>query len=153
VFDANPDAKGDFCNLDGVLVKGDGKITGLDRNDATLNVEVGGRFETSCVGMEIFPRMLSEVVITAAASTLGCDVPCKVGTSGCDSHQWADVFVGPTTGALIFLARIETTYTLTDYTLPIPATLPALGRIAVCRSDGGKDRDDESVDFIGARCL
>ncbi len=87
-FDANPTAKGDICNLDGVLVKGDGKITGLDRNDATDNVDVGGRPETSCIGIEIEPHALSEIAITVGAAAMGCDVACS--GSGCGrSGRWS----------------------------------------------------------------
>jgi hypothetical protein len=152
-FDATPEAKGRFCNLDGALAKDDSIVAGLDRNDETANVFLDGIGITTCVGVEIVPRALSEVVVRAAAAEVGCDGPCTPGAGGCDSHQWVEVFAAAPAGAFQHLGRVDTNRTLADYVVTIPGGFGSVDRIAVCRSDGGKPRDDEVVDFIGARCL
>lgn len=150
---ANPTAQGDFCNIDGVLVKGDGKVTGLDRGGNTLNVElVKDHYQTTCVGIEIAPQLLSEVAFTAASSPMGCDVRCVVKADGCDSHEYVDVFAAPASGVWVWLGRQDTTKVLADYALPVSITMQPVTKIAVCRDDGSKDREDEIVDFIGPHC-
>jgi hypothetical protein len=150
-YDANPTAGGDFCNLDGALTKGDGKMAGLDRNGTTNNVSLGGRPETTCVGIEIAPHTLSELVITGATAAQGCDVACNT-TDGCLTHEYADVFVAPSSGVWTFLQRVDMTRTLADYVVPIPGTMEELTNVAVCRTDAGSFREDIIVDFIGPRC-
>lgn len=142
VFDASP-TTGNTCNI-GNAAAPDGKVAGLDYQ--TTQGVIDGQYVEGCVGADFGSTMsLDPVDIRAESVSNACGGACCCGYCGTGDSMY--VFSGTSIGSYTYLATVNITSSLADYTVNLGH---AARYVVVCRTGNGQARDDVAVDSITA---